>query len=57
MKAFLAKGRLRPVLEGIPVQVITNDKAGLLGAARCAARKSNAVLAGHRERIPRDSPG
>jgi glucokinase len=46
MKAFLAKGRLRPVLEGIPVQVITNDKAGLLGAARCAATKSNAVLAG-----------
>jgi hypothetical protein len=28
------------------VQVITNDKAGLLGAARCAANKSNAVLAG-----------
>ena len=46
MKAFLAKGRLRPLLEGIPVQVITNDKAGLMGAARCAATKSNAVLAG-----------
>ena len=46
MKAFLEKGRLRPLLEGIPVQVITNDKAGLLGAARCAATKSNAVLAG-----------
>jgi glucokinase len=36
MKAFLDKGRLRPLLEAIPVQVITNDKAGLLGAARCA---------------------
>ena len=46
MKAFLAKGRLRPLLEGIPVQVITNDKAGLLGAARCAATKSQMVLAG-----------
>ena len=46
MKAFLEKGRLRPLLEGIPVQVITNDKAGLLGAARCAATKSNPVLAG-----------
>ncbi|MGB0009244.1 MAG: glucokinase [Candidatus Sulfotelmatobacter sp.] len=46
MKAFLGKGRLRPLLEGIPVQVITNDKAGLLGAARCAATKSNVVLAG-----------
>jgi glucokinase len=36
MNAFLNKGRLRPLLEGITVQVITNDKAGLLGAARCA---------------------
>jgi glucokinase len=35
MQSFLEKGRLRPLLEGIPVQVITNDKAGLLGAARC----------------------
>jgi glucokinase len=41
MQAFLAKGRLRPLLESIPVQVITNDKAGLLGAARCAATKSS----------------
>ena len=37
MRAFLEKGRLRPLLESIPVQVITNDKAGLLGAARCVA--------------------
>jgi glucokinase len=41
MRAFLEKGRLRPLLEGIPVQIITNDKAGLLGAARCAAAKSS----------------
>jgi glucokinase len=41
MRAFLEKGRLRPLLEGIPVQVVTNDKAGLLGAARCAATKSS----------------
>ena len=40
MQAFLEKGRLRPLLENIPVQVITNDKAGLLGAARCAATKT-----------------
>jgi glucokinase len=46
MSAFLEKGRLRPLLEGIPVQVIMNDKAGLLGAARCAATKCNTVLAG-----------
>jgi glucokinase len=41
MRAFLEKGRLRSLLETIPVQVITNDKAGLLGAARCAAAKSS----------------
>jgi glucokinase len=46
MQAFLDKGRLRPLLEGIAVQVITNDKAGLLGAARYAAFKCNPVLAG-----------
>jgi glucokinase len=40
MQAFLNKGRLRPLLESIPVQVITNDKAGLLGAARCARANS-----------------
>ena len=37
MQTFLEKGRLRPLLESIPVQVVTNEKAGLLGAARCAA--------------------
>jgi glucokinase len=39
LQAFHEKGRLRPLLEGIPVRVITNDKAALLGAARCAATK------------------
>ena len=37
MKSFVAKGRLQPLLEAIPVQVVTNEQAGLLGAARCAA--------------------
>jgi glucokinase len=37
MEAFLAKGRLRPVLEAIPVRVILNDKTALLGAARYAS--------------------
>ena len=37
MKAFVDKGRMRPLMERIPVQVIVNEKAGLLGAARCAA--------------------
>jgi glucokinase len=47
MNAFLGKGRLRPLLESMPVQVITNDKAGLLGAARCAATSRNG-----RARVP-----
>ena len=34
--AFLDKGRLRPLLETIPVQVILNDRTALLGAARTA---------------------
>ncbi len=37
MQSFLEKGRLRPLLEAIPVHVVTNEKTGLLGAARCAA--------------------
>jgi len=37
MQSFLEKGRLRSLLEVMPVQVVTNEKAGLLGAARCAA--------------------
>ncbi len=36
MEAFLAKGRMKKLLEGIPVRVITNDKIALLGAARFA---------------------
>jgi len=42
MEAFVDKGRLRPLVESIPVQVITNEKAGLLGAARCAALRGGA---------------
>ncbi len=36
MGAFTAKGRLRPVLEAMPVRVVLNDKTALLGAARCS---------------------
>jgi glucokinase len=38
--AFLAKGRLRPVLETIPIRVILNSKTALIGAARCAQLRS-----------------
>jgi glucokinase len=37
MRSFLAKGRFRPLLAGIPVRVILNDQTPLLGAARVAA--------------------
>ena len=36
LQAFLDKGRLRKLMEIIPIKVITNDKLALLGAARCA---------------------
>jgi glucokinase len=42
MEAFLAKGRMKSLLEKIPVQVVTNDNTALLGAARYAALKSKA---------------
>jgi glucokinase len=37
MKAFTAKGRFDEFLSGIPVRVILNDKAALMGAACCAS--------------------
>ncbi len=40
MQAFLDKGRMRPLVESMPVHVVTNDKAGLMGAARCAAMRA-----------------
>ena len=36
IQAFLEKGRLRRLMEIIPIKVITDDKLALLGAARCA---------------------
>ena len=35
-EAFNAKGRLEPLIEGMPLKVILNDQAALLGAARYA---------------------
>jgi glucokinase len=39
MQAFVSKGRLQPLLESIPVKVITNEKIALFGAARYAVAK------------------
>jgi len=42
--AFTDKGRMKPLLESIPVKVITNARVGLIGAARyavhCAAKEN-----------------
>ncbi len=37
LNAFLAKGRMRPILEKMPVKVILNSKTALIGAAHRAA--------------------
>jgi glucokinase len=39
LQAFVSKGRMQPLLESIPVRVITNDKIALYGAARYAVAK------------------
>jgi len=40
VKAFVAKGRMRPLLEAMPVRVVLNDRLALLGAARYAASEA-----------------
>jgi glucokinase len=42
MKAFLDKGRFEGLMYQIPVRVILNDRAALLGAADCALRGQGA---------------
>lgn len=44
LEAFNNKGRLRPLLETIPVQVVINDAVGLMGAAHFAASSVPAPL-------------
>jgi glucokinase len=39
MNAFTGKGRMKPLLQTIPVRVILNPKVALLGAARYALRQ------------------
>jgi glucokinase len=45
LDAYLDKGRLSPLLSAIPVRIIMNDKAALMGAARCAWRRLQAKRA------------
>jgi glucokinase len=42
IEAFRAKGRMRPLLEAMPVRVILDPQAALLGAARYAALRRTA---------------
>jgi glucokinase len=37
LNAFLGKGRMRPLLEAMPIRVILNEDTALMGAARYAA--------------------
>lgn len=37
-QAFLNKGRMRPLLEAMPLYVILNERAALFGSALCAGR-------------------
>jgi glucokinase len=39
LDAFFSKGRLRPLMEQVPVRIVLNDGAALLGAARWALRQ------------------
>ncbi len=42
LEAFFSKGRLRPLMEQVPVRIILNDGAALLGAATWALRQGPA---------------
>jgi glucokinase len=42
VEAFCSKDRMRPLLEAMPVRLILNDQAALLGAARHAATRLEA---------------
>ncbi len=49
LQAFVDKGRLRPLLEAIPVRVILDDTCALLGAAAFAEARAS-ELSGRSER-------
>jgi glucokinase len=46
LEAFLDKGRMRPLLETMPLRIILNPGTALLGAARCAASLSRSTDVG-----------
>jgi glucokinase len=48
LESFLAKGRMRPLLESMPVRAVLDDRAVLLGAARCAFESGSRSYLGKR---------
>lgn len=44
LEAFREKGRFTDFMKGLPVRVILNDRAGILGAANCAARMTGSPI-------------
>ena len=48
MKSFTNKGRMKTLLQAIPVKVILNDKTALLGAAEFALSISDKSVSSHR---------
>lgn len=44
VERFAAKGRLEPLLETIPLRIVTNDSAALQGAAYYAARRARGEI-------------
>jgi len=49
LNAFTAKGRMRPLLQDMPVRVIMNPKTALLGAARYATLNTAALISSQRK--------
>jgi glucokinase len=43
LDTYLAKGRMRPLVESMPVHIITDDRAALLGAGRAAAEPGGSL--------------
>jgi glucokinase len=43
LNAFFSKGRMRPLLEAMPIRVVLNQKTALLGAAHYAAHGSESI--------------
>jgi glucokinase len=39
MEAFVEKGRMKPLLQTVPVKLIINEHIGLVGAARYAVTR------------------